>query len=51
MMHVTREAGTERPFISRMCSPFEPGIYSSLCCDTVLFDASEKFESHSGWPS
>jgi hypothetical protein len=24
---------------------FEPGIYSCLCCETVLFDASEKFES------
>jgi peptide-methionine (R)-S-oxide reductase len=34
-----------------MCSLFEPGIYSCLCCDTVLFDASEKFESGTGWPS
>jgi methionine-R-sulfoxide reductase len=34
-----------------MCSLFEPGIYSCLCCDTVLFDASEKFESNTGWPS
>jgi len=49
--HVTREAGTERAFSSPMCSLFEPGIYSCLCCDTVLFDASEKFESGSGWPS
>jgi peptide-methionine (R)-S-oxide reductase len=48
---VTRQAGTERPFSSEMCSLFEPGIYSCLCCDTVLFDASEKFESNTGWPS
>jgi methionine-R-sulfoxide reductase len=34
-----------------MCSLFEPGIYSCLCCDTVLFDASVKFESGTGWPS
>jgi methionine-R-sulfoxide reductase len=34
-----------------MCGLFEPGIYSCLCCDTVLFDASEKFESGTGWPS
>ena len=47
---VTRQAGTERPFSSAMCSLFEPGIYSCVCCDTVLFDASEKFESHTGWP-
>ncbi len=49
--HVTREAGTERAFSSEMCGLFEPGIYSCLCCDTLLFDASEKFESGTGWPS
>ena len=49
--HVTREAGTERAFSSEMCSLFEPGIYSCLCCDTLLFDATEKFESGTGWPS
>jgi peptide methionine sulfoxide reductase MsrB len=49
--HVTREAGTERPFSSQMCGLFEPGIYSCLCCETLLFDASEKFESGTGWPS
>lgn len=48
---VTREAGTERPFSSQMCSLFEPGIYACACCDTLLFDASEKFDSQSGWPS
>jgi methionine-R-sulfoxide reductase len=48
---VTRQAGTERPFSSEMCSLFEPGIYACLCRDTVLFDASEKFESGTGWPS
>src|SRR5271170_6890748 len=30
--HVTRQAGTERPFSSEMCSLFGPGIYSCLCC-------------------
>src|ERR1700723_3209626 len=49
--HVTRQAGTERAFSSQMCGLFEPGIYSCLCCETVLFDASEKFESGTGWPS
>jgi methionine-R-sulfoxide reductase len=48
---VTREAGTERAFSSEMCSRFEPGIYGCLCCDTVLFDGSNKFESGTGWPS
>jgi len=48
---VTLQAGAERPFSSEMCSLFEPGIYSCLCCDTVLFDACKKFESATGWPS
>jgi methionine-R-sulfoxide reductase len=48
---VTREAGTERAFSSAMCGLFEPGIYGCVCCDTLLFDASEKFESGTGWPS
>ena len=39
------------PLQLEMCSLFEPGIDSRLCCDTVLFDASEKFESNTGWPS
>ena len=49
--HVTREAGTERAFSSDMCSLFDPGIYSCVCCGTILFDANEKFESGTGWPS
>ena len=48
---VTRHAGTERAFSSPMCKLFEPGLYSCLCCDTLLFDATEKFESGTGWPS
>ncbi len=48
---VTRQAGTERPFSSQMCSLFEPGIYGCVCCGQLLFDASEKFESGTGWPS
>ena len=48
---VTRQAGTERPFSSQMCSLFTPGRYRCVCCGTVLFDATDKFESHSGWPS
>ena len=48
---VTRTAGTERPFSSEMCGLFEPGRYACRCCDTLLFDASSKFESGTGWPS
>lgn len=48
---VTRLKGTERPFSNEMCSLFEPGLYACRCCDTLLFDANEKFESGTGWPS
>ncbi len=48
---VTRQAGTERPFSSDMCALFEAGVYACACCGTQLFDASEKFDSGTGWPS
>ena len=49
--HVTRQHGTERAFSSEMCSLFAPGRYECKCCATLLFDASTKFESGTGWPS
>ena len=48
---VTRKAGTEHPFSSPMCAHFEPGFYACACCDTMLFDATQKFDSGTGWPS
>ena len=48
---VTRHAATERPFSSEMCSHFEPGRYACVCCGTLLFDSSSKFDSGTGWPS
>lgn len=48
---VTRQAATERPYSSELCSLFEPGRYACVCCSTELFDASGKFESGTGWPS
>jgi len=48
---VTRKKGTERAHSSEMCSLFEPGNYVCVCCGTLLFDANEKFESGTGWPS
>jgi methionine-R-sulfoxide reductase len=49
--HVTREQGTEHAFSSTMCNLFEPGLYACVCCGTLLFDAREKFDSGTGWPS
>lgn len=51
VFEVTRAKGTERPFSSEMCSLFEPGRYQCACCGTLLFDASTKFDSGTGWPS
>jgi len=49
--YITRQKGTERPFMSEMCELFEPGEYACVCCGNMLFDAGEKFDSGSGWPS
>ncbi|MDK1289386.1 peptide-methionine (R)-S-oxide reductase MsrB [Pseudoalteromonas umbrosa] len=51
VFHITRNKGTERPFSSESCSLFEPGQYECACCGELLFNAQEKFESGSGWPS
>lgn len=48
---ITRKKGTERPFSSDVCNRFDPGLYACVCCGSLLFDASEKFESGTGWPS
>ena len=49
--YVTRQHGTEHPFSSAMCGVFSSGQYACACCDNLLFDASEKFDSGTGWPS
>jgi len=49
--HVAREQGTEHPHSSAMCDLFEPGQYTCVCCDTLLFDSATKFQSGTGWPS
>ena len=48
---ITRKKGTERAHSSELCTLFEPGIYACKCCNTPLFDSTEKFESGTGWPS
>lgn len=49
--YVTRQSGTERPFSNDSCTLFSAGLYHCVCCGELLFDASEKFDSGSGWPS
>ena len=48
---ITRLKGTERAHSGALCSIYEPGKYSCVCCDTLLFDATIKFDSGTGWPS
>lgn len=49
--YITRKKGTERAFTGAYCELHTPGLYGCKCCNEPLFDSTEKFESHSGWPS
>ncbi|MEY4106849.1 MAG: peptide-methionine (R)-S-oxide reductase MsrB [Bacteroidota bacterium] len=48
---ITRQHGTERPFSGAYCEQHAPGRYACVCCGSPLFDAREKFDSGTGWPS
>jgi peptide-methionine (R)-S-oxide reductase len=48
---ITRQHGTERAFSGELCHAYDPGQYNCICCDTPLFDSTQKFDSRSGWPS
>ena len=49
--HVLREAGTERAFAGKLNGNKADGIYACAGCGSDLFDAADKFDSGSGWPS
>lgn len=48
---VTRHEGTERAFSGALDGNHADGLYSCICCGTVLFDSRTKFDSGTGWPS
>jgi peptide-methionine (R)-S-oxide reductase len=49
--HITREAGTERPFSHPLNNEKRAGTYQCICCGQPLFSAKTKFDSGTGWPS
>jgi len=48
---ITRKKGTESPHSGALCSIYQPGVYTCVCCGTPLFDSTIKFNSGTGWPS
>ncbi|MCJ8163405.1 peptide-methionine (R)-S-oxide reductase MsrB [Pontibacter sp. E15-1] len=48
---VTRLKGTERAYRNAFCRVYTPGAYACVGCGSVLFQASEKYNAISGWPS
>jgi len=49
--HITREAGTERPFSHLLNDEKRAGVYKCVCCEQALFSGDAKFDSGTGWPS
>lgn len=48
---VTQRGGTERPFENEYWDNKEPGIYVDVVSGEPLFASTDKFDSHTGWPS
>jgi peptide-methionine (R)-S-oxide reductase len=50
-LNITRRAGTEIAFTGAYWNLHKDGLFRCVCCATALFDAHDKFDSGTGWPS
>src|SRR5262249_16007488 len=48
---IARQKGTERAFTGEYYNCETPGRYLCVCCGQPLFDAAQKYDSGSAWPS
>jgi peptide-methionine (R)-S-oxide reductase len=48
---VTQRRGTEHAFANEYWDNKEPGIYVDIVSGEPLFASTDKFDSHTGWPS
>jgi peptide-methionine (R)-S-oxide reductase len=48
---VTQRSGTEHAFDNEYWDNKEPGIYVDIVSGEPLFASTDKFDSHTGWPS
>ncbi len=48
---ILREKDTERAFSGTHVNEHRDGVYACAGCGLALFDAKDKFESGTGWPS
>lgn len=48
---VTRQKGTEPAFSGKYLTGHYSGTFLCICCDAEVFNAQNKFDSGTGWPS